>query len=127
MLLTYFSAHPRAIFLADAIGAFVSTLLLFVIAKLEFVFGMPRQVVYQLLPLTVLFTVYSSCCYVLNPANRQRYVRLIAIANLLYAGLTAVLLFFYRNELTTLGVIYFSAEIGILLLLSRIEWQLAKD
>lgn len=124
MLLAYFSTNPRSIFLVDAIGALLSTLLLLVVGNFEHMFGVPKYVAYQLAAVTALFAIYSLITFFANPVNWRRYLRVIAVANLLYCCLTLGLLFFYFKKLTAPGIIYFSVEIVIILLLSRLELRL---
>jgi hypothetical protein len=123
-LFTYLSANPRTIFLVDGLGALLSTLLLFVIAYYEGVFGMPPDVLHQLMPVTTVFTAYSLATYFLNPGRWKRYLEIIAVANILYCCLTMALLVYYFDHLTKIGVTYFLAEVFLILLLSGIEFHL---
>jgi len=125
MLPARFIAMPRSIFLIDGLGAFLSGLLLLLLAYFEDVFGMPQPVLYRLLPITALFTVYSLGCYALNPSRWPRYLVAIAVANLLYACLTGVLLVYYFTRLTTLGITYFLVEIVVIGFLAGFELWLA--
>lgn len=125
MLYDNLSAKPRLIFLLDGGGALVSTLLLLLMAYFEDIFGIPKSVLYRLVPITIIFTLFSLGCYVLRPTNWKRYLATIAIANILYCCLTLVLLFYFFRKLTTLGIAYFVIEIFVILLLSRIELRLA--
>lgn len=127
MLPNYFLTNPRAIFLVDAFGALISTLLLFLLANLEDVFGMPDHILYRLLPVTIIFAAYSLAVYLLKPKNWKQYLTFIAIANLLYCGLTLVLLFYYFDQVTIVGKAYFFAEIVVIVILSRIELHLADN
>jgi hypothetical protein len=54
----YFSAHPKLIFLTDGLGALLSTLFLFVVASFEGVFGMPKNVLYKIIPVTIIFELH---------------------------------------------------------------------
>jgi hypothetical protein len=125
MLHDYFRANPGSIFLIDGLGALLSTLLLLVIAYFEGVFGMPKNALYGLVPVTTTFAVFSLGSYLLSPTNWKRYLALIAIANILYCCLTLALLLYFFRKLTTLGIAYFFIEIVVILLLSRIELRLA--
>lgn len=124
MLLQYFSAHPRSIFLTDGLGALMSTLLLLVLAYFEHIFGMPKHVLYKLAPVTAILITYSLGLYLLNPKDWKRYLAPLAIANILYSCLTIVLLLCYFNKLTGPGIAYFSLEVIVILLLSGIELRL---
>ena len=53
-------AHPKRVFLLDALGALLTTLLLAgVIAQFEGYFGMPKQIVYLLSTIAFSFFIYS--------------------------------------------------------------------
>ncbi len=125
MLHEYFSEHPKLIFLTDGLGALLSTFLLFALASFEGIFGMPKNVLYQLIPVTIVFTAYSLGTYFINPKNWKLYLTLIAVANILYCCLTLVLVFYYFDKLTAIGLAYFFVEILVIVFLSRIEIRLA--
>lgn len=121
MLYEYLSANPRLIFLIDGLGAILSTVLLLFIAYFEDVIGMPKGVLYKLLPVTILFAIYSLSSYLINPQEWKRYLAPIAFANMLYCCLTLVLVFYHFNNLTPLGIAYFFVEILVIALLSSME------
>ena len=121
----HFVASPRSIFLLDGIGAFVSTLLLLIVGYFDEVFGIPINLLYQLLPIAIFCTLFSLTVYFLYPAKWKRFLLSIGIVNILYCCLTFVSIIFYYDSLTILGVAYFSIEIFIILLLSSIELSIA--
>lgn len=47
----------------------------------------------------------------------KSYLKLIAIANVGYCLVTIVVLFFYRHELTALGIAYFLVELLLIMIL----------
>ena len=102
---------PRALFLVDGIGAFITAFLLLAILRTfnEYV-GMPPAVL----------TCSISCYFLLND-NWQPFLKAISVANLLYCCLTSGLVIYYYNSLTILGVIYFLAEIIIIVVLVYVE------
>ncbi|AQG79762.1 hypothetical protein [Spirosoma montaniterrae] len=53
------------------------------------------------------------------------YLRLIAIANLLYCGLTAGLMIYFYQRLTVWGLAYFVAEIIVVAGLALVELKTA--
>jgi hypothetical protein len=126
MLLKYLSANPRLIFLIDGLGALLSSLLLLLVAHYEAFFGMPKNVLFSLVPVTTMFLAYSIGCYMINPKSWKRFLAPIALANLLYGGLTLVLVLYHHNRLTVLGTVYFLSEIIVLFFLSRLEFGLVK-
>lgn len=121
----YFSAKPKIIFLSDGLGALLSTLFLFGLASLEWVFGMPENVLYQLIPVTIIFAAYSLALYLIDPKQWKFFLTLIAVANMLYCCVTMVLLCYYFDNLTAIGLAYFFVEILVIVFLSIIELRLA--
>ena len=114
--------RPYIIFLVDAVGALLSTLLLcFLVAPFPNLFGMPRQVCYALAVPAAVFTIYSFCCFLYEPKNGRQFLIGILIANGLYACVSLVLMLTTWNQLTPLGIAYFTGEILVLFLLMRFE------
>jgi hypothetical protein len=75
------------------------------------------------LHLALALAVYSNLCFLLLNENWRPFLKVISIANLLYCCLTAGLLIHYRSILTTTGLTYFIAEIGVIGGLVFIESQ----
>jgi hypothetical protein len=116
------TSRPRNVFLLDGLGALLSALLLvFLIAPLENIFGMPPTIAYNLSLPAFGFMVYSLGCYFLNPTAWKSFMRLIALANFLYCCLTFTLVVIDFSLLTKLGVAYFLGEIGIVFAVIGIE------
>ncbi|MCO6480779.1 MAG: hypothetical protein J5I94_29325 [Phaeodactylibacter sp.] len=112
------SLPPRKLFLIDGLGALLSAFLLgVVLVRWEPVFGMPSKVLYPLAAIACVFAVYSLSCYFFLSRNRRPFLRAIAVANLLYCGLTLGLVVYCYPQLTVLGVAYFLVEIGVVLIL----------
>lgn len=115
---------PKKLFLIDSSGALLTTLLLFfVLANLESVFGMPKQVLYYLSAIAFSFCIYSFLCYLRVGQNWKPFLTGIAVANLMYCCLTIGLVIFYRAELTILGWAYFLGEAAIILVLVYFEYK----
>jgi hypothetical protein len=121
--------NKRLLFLLDGVGTMFSTIFLLCIALNEPIFGMPRVVLIKLIPVTTIFSFYSISCYYLKPQIIKPYLLLIAIANLLYCVVTFLLLIFYFNQLTILGIAYFISEklIVIPLVIFEIKIALSKQ
>lgn len=120
--------QPRKIFLFDALGAIVSLLLLLgLVAGFDNFFGISKPVLYKLAFIPLLFALYSMSCYFINPKQWQVNLKIIAIANILYVCITLGLAFYYFGTISVLGIVYFMAEIVVLILLSRFEWRLANE
>ncbi len=127
---------PQQLFLIDGLGALLSAFLLGVVmVRWEPVFGMPPKVLYPLAAIAGVFALYSlSCHFFLTQkgafaaqrlASKQA-LRGIAVANLLYCGLTLGLVVYYYPQLTVLGVAYFLLESFVVLNLVVVEPKASK-
>lgn len=113
--------------LLDGFGAIVSAVLLgIILVKLEKHFGIPRNTLYLLAALPCLFSLYDFYSYFFVKKNLGSFLRVIAIANLLYCCLSLALAFHHREVLTTLGWAYIIVEIIIVTALALIELKVAK-
>lgn len=119
---TLLANSPRNIFLVDSIGAVISATLLAIIAQLHHYFGMPQAVLYKLILLPVLYALYSLLCFVIQPTNWQLFLKIIALANLIYCIITVCLTIQYFTVLTLLGRVYFLSEAAVIVILFVIEW-----
>ncbi len=121
-IIQYTTQHPKQLFLLDGIGALVTAICLgFLLVKFESLFGMPKQVLYYLAAVACIFACYSLFCSFRLPQNWKPFLKIIAIANLIYCLTTAILVFQFQQELTMLGKLYFMGEIAIILFLVSIE------
>jgi len=117
----------NTIFLIDGIGALVSTLFLFLFIRFEHLVGMPKESLQYLILITSCFTIYSFICHFIKITEKNFYLKIIAIANLLYCIISLAFFILYFDVLTILGIIYFLFEKIIVFNLSFIEWRLAKE
>ncbi len=118
--------NPKRVFLADGLGALLSAFLLgIVLVRFESSFGMPKNTLYILAILAGFFAAYSFACYFFVDKIWKPYLKAIAFANLLYCCLTLGLTLYFYTALTTLGVVYFFAEIGVIITLVIIEFKTA--
>jgi hypothetical protein len=62
-------------------------------------------------------------CFLGSPKNWRFYLKIIALANLLYCCLTLGLMIHCRQQIKPLGILYFVLEILVLLILVRLEWK----
>ena len=114
------------IFLIDGIGAVLSAGLLVVLFQYETVFGMPKAVLKNLIPVGCVFAVYSLSCFALRPKRWRILLLIIAIANLLYCVITIVAVMQHFDSLTLWGRIYFIQELVVILVLVGVEWGLVR-
>jgi hypothetical protein len=125
-LIHYFKRKPKKLFLADGLGALLtSVLLIALLTTFNESFGMPLKAVYVLASVAFVYFIYSISCYLFLGHNWNPYLKLIAIANLFYCFATITLVVFFYQSLTSLGVIYFIAELIIIFCLLLIEFKTA--
>lgn len=118
--------NPKKLFLIDSLGGLLSAFMLGVaLVRFEDTFGMPPRVLYALAFLACLFFVYSLFCFLRVTEHWRRYMKVIAIANLMYCGLTLGLVIYLHQELTTLGMLYFGSEIVMIIGLAMVELKKA--
>jgi phosphatidylserine synthase len=118
--------QPKQLFLIDGLGALVSAIMLgIVLVMFESHFGMPKNILYWLAGLAAVFAVYSLTNYFRFGENWRLFLRIIAIVNLLYCALTAVLVVQHVQELSILGIAYFIGEMIIVITLAMIELKKA--
>jgi hypothetical protein len=117
----------KQLFLIDGVGALVSAILLgVVLVQFEPYFGMPKRVLYLLAAIPCVFALYDFICYFGAPNDYSKWLRVIAIGNVLYCVLSLYFTIIYFEQLTTLGHLYFLSEIAIVLFLARLEWRAVK-
>ncbi|RMA56285.1 hypothetical protein [Ulvibacter antarcticus] len=114
--------NPRKVFLFDAIGAFISSVLLFgVLGQLEKYFGMPRSVVYNLAGVAVCLFAYSVCCHRFVKTKWKPLLGVIIVSNSIYFLISLGQVIKHSEKLTELGWIYFISELIIIATLVNIE------
>lgn len=114
--------NPKNLFFIDGTAAMLSVLLLgVVLVHFESYIGMPISILYSLAVMAAVFTIYSFSCYFFIKKNWEIYLRIIAIANSLYCITSIIVMVYYFDLLTTLGIIYFLGEFAIIILIVRME------
>jgi len=115
------------LFLIDGFGAIVSAFLLgIVLVKLEMYFGIPKSTLYFLAVLPILFAVFDFYCYFKIEQNLEKYLKAIAVVNILYCCLSLGLAFYHYNQIKYLGWIYIIIEIIIVVAIAMIELRAAR-
>jgi hypothetical protein len=127
-LINHLLKNPKQIFLIDALGALMTcTLLLVIQTKLNSYFGMPPKTLFILAIIAFIFFAYSiSCFFLFTSINWKRFLKIIATANVIYCGLTFVLLISNFSITTPIDWIYFLGEISLVSSLVAVEIRLAK-
>lgn len=117
------TSRSKKVFLLDSLGATLAAFFLGVIlTRFEHFFGMPKTTLYYLSSIACVYAIYSICCFfLLTKAWELRLIKGIIVANLLYSCLTAVLVIYFYQKLTILGLMYFSLELLIMIGLIIIE------
>ncbi len=119
-------ANPKTLFLIDGIGAMISAFSLGVLLPyFELIIGMPRYVLYPLAILASFFALYSFTNYFNFGSNWSSYLKGIAIINMSYCVLSLALIYYFYEQLTVLGLIYFIGEKIIVGSLAWYEWLIA--
>jgi len=102
-----------------------ATLLGVVLVRFADAFGVPERVFAGLAGIVLVYCVYSSIMVLLNPSRWRLTVRVIAVANALYCGVTLIMLVVLRDRVTALGVAYFVGEAALILGIAAFEWRYA--
>jgi hypothetical protein len=109
------------IFLADAIGAFISILLLSLVYLFAEFFGMPKNVILIFIGIASVPFIYSTTTFFSRPIHWQFHLGIIAFLNMSYCLYTGYQIFKNSETLSLYGYIYFSGEILLILILSIYE------
>lgn len=116
---------PKKMFFIGSMGALLSALLpAWVLAPLESRLGMAADVLYGLSAIACCYSLYPAYCYFFTQANWQRYLKIIAMANVLYGLLTIGIAVFFSGSIKLPALIYFSLELLVLSFLIILEWKL---
>jgi hypothetical protein len=121
-----YKINYKNLFLIDSIGALLSALMLIVLfVGFETTFGVLSKVVYFLAIIPCVFSLYSFIGFLGKVQNWRHYMKIIAIANLLYCCLTLGLVFYFHQDLSIWGITYFILEIITVTILATIELKVA--
>jgi len=121
-LISKFSTDLKLLFLIDALGALLTAISLGgILAQLESYFGMPQEVLYTLAIIATFYAIYSFSIWRL-PQIKKVYLQFIAFGNLAYLLLTFGLVVSHQYQLTPLGMMYFSFEMLIILMVIIVEF-----
>lgn len=119
--------NPKALLLADGWGALLSSFMLSVVlVRFNSSFGVPAGTLYFLAFFPIVFAFYDFGCFIWLKRNHHRFIKAIAIANLLYCFLSIGLALFHYTEITYLGWGYFLLECAIVAVLVNVELKTAR-
>lgn len=117
---------PRTLFLIDGLGALLSAFMLgVVLVTFKSYIGLSNETLYILAFIPVVFSIYDFIVYAINAKNWRPYLKIIAIANLLYCVFSIIVLFTHMDSLKVLGWVYFIAELIIVAILVVYELGVA--
>lgn len=126
-LVKYLTSNPRAIFLTDCIGAFITSFsLFFILRNMEGYFAMPADILVALSIVAAILCLYFGSCFLILKRKCSPYLRVIIIANSLYFLLTLFFLVANYPVLTMLDIIYFVGEILVIAILVLLKFNVAR-
>jgi len=118
----------KNIFLLDSFGALLTTiLLLFVVRNFNIFFGLPKNIFEYLSIIAFAFFVYSISCYFLVKQNWKPFLKIICTVNILYCLLTFVIILYNYKTISIYGIVYFLAEIVVIIALVVLEMEIIKS
>ena len=115
----------KKILLLDSLGALVTAINLLVIPLFEIYTGVPRDIAIILVPLPILYSIFSLFSYKFGNDNWRSLLKMIAIANLIYCCLTLYVTWINFDTFKIIGIIYFIVEIIIIIILATLELKIA--
>jgi len=117
----------KRLLLIDGAGALLSVLMLGgVLANYPEAVGLPRNVLLFLAGLAVIFAGYSFSCYRWAGSRWRSFLRVIAVGNLMYCGLTLGTVLLNYKTITAFGTGYFVVEVLVVSALAYVERRAAK-
>lgn len=124
-MINKFVSSPPKIFLVDGLGALLTAFIVgIVFTNFQESIGMPKVVLIALALIAVVFCIYSLSCFLFLKNNWKPFLKAIAIANLFYCIITAVLIITFFHQITILGLLYFIGEIIVIAVLVYFEFSI---
>lgn len=118
----------RKLFLLDTVGAAVTALLLWqLIGRFPHLFGVPLFWIRWLSRIAIVYSAYSLLCYIIRPRFAGKFLKIIAIANIIYCAIILLMIMTNFNSLSALAIAYFIVEIGVIGYLASREFRLSKQ
>lgn len=126
-LLKSVEKYPRKLFLLDALGAFVTAIMLgVVLVRLESMFGIPPSALHLLAIIPITYVIYDLLAYSFGRNKIGLLLRGIAFLNLTYCCISIGVAISHADLITYLGWLYIIGEISIIVILSIYELNVAK-
>ena len=118
---------PRAMFLLDGFGGIATALMLCIVLPwVQPHIGLSRSTLVALGLFGVVYGAYSLGCARFVTTRWRGALRVIIGANVLYCGVSAVVVVAHRDVMTAFGVAYFAAEIALIIALVCLELAVLK-
>ena len=112
----------KTIFLIDGLGALVSLIFLgVVLPALDGVIGMPTHILYLLAVAPAFFFSFDMYCFFYVKRANEKGLSAIIGANMLYCLVSTCVLIHHFDSLTGWGLLYFVAEVLILIAMIAYE------
>ncbi len=125
-VLNYLNVNRKNIFLLDGIGALLSAFFLgIVLVKYESFFGMPKQTLYLLASIPMIFAIYDTLAYFLVKEKGRIALKLISFANLGYCAFSVFKVLENAESLTIWGAAYFIIEILLVASIAQLELNIS--
>ena len=117
-----FAKRPKILFLLDGLGAFISVVFLaLILPAIQDKIGVSEGRLYYLAGLAGFLLLIDLYRWMAANDKWEKRIRLVIMLNLIYCAVSAVVVGLSYETITTLGLIYFAAEILIILVLVRFE------
>ncbi len=122
-----FIKTPHYIFLIDGVGALLTAFSLFsVLRPFHGYIGFSPSILLTLSIIALVFSGYSLLNFFFFHKNWKPYLNVICYANISYCILTAALMLYYFQQLKIIGLLYFTGEIMVILVLVGVEFKTLK-
>ena len=117
-----FAKRPKILFLLDGFGAFVSALFLaFVLPTIQEKVGVAHGHLIYLACFAGFLMLIDLYRWMAANDKWEKRIRFVIMFNLIYCAVSLVVIGLSFETITTLGLLYFAAEIFIILALVRFE------
>lgn len=116
----------RKIFLIDFIGAATSAFFLGMVLPMLKT-GVPDQILRNLAWAAVAFAVYSYICHYTNQSKSTTALKIILYANVSYVVGSIAVVFYYFEDISSLGLAYFVIEVFLIILVIWAEKYILQD
>ena len=113
--------------LLDGLGALLTAIMCLIVANFEPYIGMPKEVMFVLSGAGFCFAIFSFSSHLWAKKDFEKYLSIILIANTAYCLGTLVLATIHIDQLTRLGIAYFTGEIIIVLMIAYAEFREVKQ